>query len=375
MEILVSQEDQWILTKYKWHIGKQGYVHGRINRKTLLMHRYIMIEILKNNLTRHNIVDHINNIRCDNRRENLRIVDHAQNSRNRKKMTNVSSNYIGVSKFESKFKVSLTFDGITQNAYYEDELCAAWQYDLWVTQFQISCKKINNIKKPLNFVEYEKKQKRLNLPKNITKESNKFLIKISGKRYGLFETLELAEEQLNKIRARLENERINQILNDPIKRNLNGVAIIIWRDKEILIDDDMYYKLIINSISFTKQYACIKINNRFIAMHRYIMNYYEPDCLDYVDHINGNVLDNRKSNLRIVTPKQNAMNKASRKGSSSQYIGVSFHIRYNKWQALITIDEETTSLGYFDNEIEAAKKRDEAILKYNRIGRLNFPQK
>src|SRR6476660_298673 len=55
------------------------------------------------------------------------------------------------------------------------------------------------------------------------------------------------------------------------------------------------------------------------TMHRLIMNY--PDGM-IVDHINGDPLDNRRENLRIVTHHQNAMNSARRSDNKTGYKGV-----------------------------------------------------
>lgn len=49
-------------------------------------------------LTSHNFIDHINNNKLDNMRENLRIVTAAENNRNKSKVNNTSSKYLGVVK-------------------------------------------------------------------------------------------------------------------------------------------------------------------------------------------------------------------------------------------------------------------------------------
>lgn len=86
-------------------------------------------------------------------------------------------------------------------------------------------------------------------------------------------------------------------------------------------------------------------------MHRVILN---PDDGMETDHIDRNKLNNQKSNLRQVTRSQNAINIGSRKGSSSNYNGVSFAKKYRKWTAHITIKGKQKNLGLFKSEIEAA---------------------
>lgn len=72
----------------------------------------------------------------------------------------------------------------------------------------------------------------------------------------------------------------------------------------------------------------------------------------HTDHINGNGLDNRRCNLRIVTTRGNGQNRHCPK--TSKYPGVSWHKRDRKWQAEIQIGGKHRSLGYFDIESEAA---------------------
>lgn len=74
-----------------------------------------------------------------------------------------------------------------------------------------------------------------------------------------------------------------------------------------------------------------------------------------VDHINGNRLDNRKENLRIVTQQQNCFNRPPNKNkSSSKYKGVYWSKQKNLWLALIKINGKSRHLGYFNTEINAA---------------------
>jgi len=87
-----------------------------------------------------------------------------------------------------------------------------------------------------------------------------------------------------------------------------------------------------------------------ILMHRLLMMY--PKDM-HVDHINHDGLDNRKSNLRDCTNRQNQSN--LRKPGVSQYTGVYWHKHANKWRSQIQINSKLKHLGYFprDHEYDA----------------------
>ncbi len=94
-----------------------------------------------------------------------------------------------------------------------------------------------------------------------------------------------------------------------------------------------------------------------IRMHRLLMNAKKKQ---EVDHINGNGLDNRKSDLRLCTHSENARNRRLRLGGSSLYKGVYWHKSRKKWQSQIVFNYQIKYLGRYDNEIEAAKAYDYA---------------
>jgi hypothetical protein len=106
-------------------------------------------------------------------------------------------------------------------------------------------------------------------------------------------------------------------------------------------------------------------------MHREIMN--EPKGF-MVDHKNNGSLDNRRANLRVATRSQNNQNVPKRKNTSSRFIGVCFNKEHKKWCAYISYEGKSIWLGYFGDEIDAAKTYDRAAMKYyGEFARLNFP--
>jgi hypothetical protein len=91
---------------------------------------------------------------------------------------------------------------------------------------------------------------------------------------------------------------------------------------------------------------------RSVILHRVIMG--NPAGRE-IDHINGNGLDNRRSNLRVVTRSENMQNqrKARADNKSSGLLGVSWHKPGRNWTAQITIAGKRTHLGIFDTSSEA----------------------
>ena len=94
-----------------------------------------------------------------------------------------------------------------------------------------------------------------------------------------------------------------------------------------------------------------------VSLHRVIaerMGLAVDDRGLQVDHINGNPLDNRRANLRMVTPTENTRNQKDRTDSTSGFKGVHFDRSRGKWMAHITEAGKMRNLGRFDS-IEDAK--------------------
>lgn len=81
-----------------------------------------------------------------------------------------------------------------------------------------------------------------------------------------------------------------------------------------------------------------------------------------IDHIDCDGLNNRRSNLRIISRRKNALNSFDRKHhlTSSKYVGVYLHRQTRKWASKVRIGGDIKFLGLFTNEIDAANAyRDE----------------
>jgi hypothetical protein len=145
----------------------------------------------------------------------------------------------------------------------------------------------------------------------------------------------------------------------------------ISKGLQTLIDYDDYIRLSNeNNLKWNAQkcynkfYVSKNKCNKKIYLHRYITNCPDGFC---IDHINGNSLDNRKSNLRICSFRENSRNvkKISYKGITKTKNG--------KYQAQIMVNKKHINLGVFSVESEAARVYDlAAALLFGEYASFNF---
>lgn len=124
------------------------------------------------------------------------------------------------------------------------------------------------------------------------------------------------------------------------------------------VDDEDYewlnqynWRFARNSTRIPTGYA-VTGNDKTILMHRLLLS--PPDGM-FIDHINNDKLDNRRSNLRIVTRHQNATNvKKYQKSLSSPYKGVTKEKGKKFYRVSISVNGRIAKIGSFLDERHAA---------------------
>lgn len=158
--------------------------------------------------------------------------------------------------------------------------------------------------------------------------------------------------------------------------------IKISRNKFTKVDDDDFEK------ASRYKWCALKSANTFYAIHTFrkgkqfgksngirlhslIMN---PPVGFEIDHINGDGLDNQKSNLRIVTRAENGRCfKTKQAGTTSMFRGVYWNSRIKKWRAHVKFNQKQYHCGYFLDETLAAIARDKKAIELGySIQGLNF---
>jgi len=120
---------------------------------------------------------------------------------------------------------------------------------------------------------------------------------------------------------------------------------------------------------------CIRLpdgRQHSVLLHRFIL---EAPANFEVDHVNGDALDNRRSNLRLATPSQNRVNRRGKaRPGTSRYLGVMKPSNRKRWEAFVHgPDGKNHRGGSFDLEEDAARARDELALRlWGDRARLNF---
>lgn len=130
-----DKEDYDIVKDYCWRIH-HGYVETsyRENKKqtTIYMHRIIFPDVD----FKENVPDHINRIRCDNRKSNIRIVSESENLKNKSLYSNNKTGLTGVEKTNNgKWKASIRVNGKRISKTFSNFQDAVNQRILWEEKY------------------------------------------------------------------------------------------------------------------------------------------------------------------------------------------------------------------------------------------------
>jgi len=160
--------------------------------------------------------------------------------------------------------------------------------------------------------------------------------------------------------------------------------ITLTQGQKAIVDDDDYDNLnnlkwfaTKNRCGFYARRSTWDPKNKKVSkpliMHRVVVGAGDGEV---VDHINGNSLDNRKSNLRVCSNAQNCRNRKrnNKNNSTSKYKGVSWNKKKKLWESVIGFNYKDCWLGYFKSEKEAAEQYDIAAqIFFGEFASLNFP--
>jgi len=371
--------DYDLIKCHKWHFTL-GYAKTQANGTSLGMHRLIM-GVTNPRM----VVDHINHDKLDNRRSNLRVVTRGANNQNKSKIVTESS----TSKFKGVYKRTFSHKSLylasCGNFYtesFESEEDAARAYDKAAlhycgigaqTNFEYTKEETDAILAELAPVKPLHVRKRPELPVGVWKDTRGKTRNPYGTRHknvslGMYATPEEASDVYQKHIAKYNAKCEKAHMDMEIIRNKAGNAILHIRNKKkenvaaVIVDDNDWHNLMRCSFGVNKAgYVSIRLKGDIIMIHRYLLK--PPDDM-IVDHINGNKLDNRRCNLRIVDAKQSSYNKAkfNPTTASSPYKGVSKIVRKttgNVYSVCIRKNGTVHRLGIFKNEEDAARAYNE----------------
>lgn len=144
----------------------------------------------------------------------------------------------------------------------------------------------------------------------------------------------------------IQEGNITRMITFNKKNEASGEVLLDTTDVNLV----KQYKWYI-TIRKSKLYCYGTINGNKIALHRFLLN-----TTNVVDHINGNSLDNRRSNLREVTPQQNCYNK---KIHGKFFAGIikTNYVKENPYMVFFSHNNKEQYLGSFSTYEEAALTR------------------
>lgn len=138
-----------------------------------------------------------------------------------------------------------------------------------------------------------------------------------------------------------------------MKEELTGEVIVKCDGYDVIIDKEDERFVTSHNWSANKRdiaayglyYFICRVGAEVVSLHRYLLGCKWRDG-NVVDHINGNTLDNRKTNLRLCNKSQSQMNRGRQSNNKTGYKGVSYRKDKGKYEGRIKVNGKTIHLGY-----------------------------
>jgi len=380
---IVSAEDYDRLSKHGWSINVRGYVAAMINGKTTSLHHFIM------NVTDGRTIDHINGVPTDNRRENLRLSCEIKNGQNKRVHKNkTSSKYRGVyGTPNGQYKVYIIIEGVKHYlGTHDTELDAVDAWEMFVVHSKLDHIQLHFPEKRDEYLsrEYKPYQKKKPISEytGLSKSRGSYEVHVStngGKIYIGISNDPIKAAQMYDDYV-VKHKILGKELNFPERHPTycdqlpiftkcediddNTVKLLITSDKNrvVMIDKQDYDKVKHYHCTIgNKGYVFAKVGTKEIRLHRLLCEVTDPKI--FIDHIDNNPLNNKMNNLRISDSNKNPKNRKKKKGTSSDYIGVTYDRKQKIWRTSLMRNGKFIRLLSSSNEELCARSRDLYILE------------
>jgi len=372
---IVDKVDYEDLKQYSWHIGAD-YASAWINRRQVAMHRLIAERKYNKSIPKKRVIDHKDQNKYNNQRSNLFVQTHSYNAHNRPKKAGSSSQYKGVCFIKPEKSGSCTqwrakvgrqmkqFLGETSAAYWYDMKC----FKKWGTT-------PNNMAKPDNYETMcvnGHKRHAADMTNIYPRKCGTFNTNVTRGTENLnktYKTVEEARDARDKFLKRIQDEKTQRNADKTIPRSTEGYAYVLSggaTQKQIYVDDDIWMFLQDKTCTMSGDYVHINLNGRVTRLHHYVLNRFDPDDDQVVDHINHKPRDNRRANLEVKSVGANNHNREF----VGEYKGITK--RGERWGAQITANHKWYWCGTYDTqELAACAHNHQAITLYGKHASLN----